>query len=136
MSNTEVRAFFETYRDAFNRLDGDAVADLWHTPSAITDAQGDGSAAQITLWTDDASMRTNHRALSALYRRSGYHNAGFEIVDCVSLGTPMHLPLSPGRSGAWTARCCKPFAPATTCCARRRGRRGCSPSPMKKTSTG
>jgi hypothetical protein len=36
MSHAEVRQFFETYRDNFNRLDADAVADTWHTKSGIT----------------------------------------------------------------------------------------------------
>ena len=45
MTLREVTSFFETYRDAFNRLDGDAVADLWHGASGITDTR-DGVAVQ------------------------------------------------------------------------------------------
>jgi hypothetical protein len=37
MSRREVLAFFRRYRAAFDRLDGDAVAALWHAPRAIAD---------------------------------------------------------------------------------------------------
>ena len=86
MSRTEVQAFFATYRDAFNRLDGDAVADLWHTPSAITNTRSAEATAQLTLWPDDVPMRANHRALCEIYRGNGYQHADFEIVDCIGLG--------------------------------------------------
>jgi hypothetical protein len=86
MSRTEVQAFFEAYRDAFNRLDGDAVAALWHTPSAITNTRSGEASAQLTLWSADAPMRANHRALCDLYRGNGYRDARFEIVDCINLG--------------------------------------------------
>ena len=62
MSLEETQAFFETYRDAFNRLDGHAVADLWHTPSGITDSGGADGAARLTWWPDDAPKRANHVA--------------------------------------------------------------------------
>ena len=86
MSHAEVQAFFETYRAAFNRLDGDAVADLWHTPCAITNSRSGEAAARLTWWSDDAPMRANHRALCSLYRAEGYHHADFALVDCISLG--------------------------------------------------
>lgn len=86
MSNAEVLSFFETYRDAFDRLDGDAVADLWHTPSAITDTRSGGASAQVTGWSEDAQVRENHRALCDIYRAQGYRSASFEIVDNVGLG--------------------------------------------------
>ena len=97
MSRTETQAFFESYRDAFNRLDGNAVADLWHHSSGITDSAGhvspqsDGTAGQarLTWWPDDAAMRANHLALCELYRQNGYASADFVIEDCVPLG-PAH----------------------------------------------
>jgi hypothetical protein len=48
MSRRETLAFFRRYRTAFNRLDGDAVADLWHTPSSIADSAADGTHARVT----------------------------------------------------------------------------------------
>ncbi|MFD2453083.1 Cif family virulence factor [Ideonella paludis] len=37
MSLQEVEQFVQRYQAAFNALDGDAVADLWHSPSGIAD---------------------------------------------------------------------------------------------------
>ena len=97
MSRTETLAFFEAYRDAFNRLDGDAVADLWHNSSGITDSGGEGGAARLTWWSDDAPMRANHRALCDVYRHNGFQRADFELQS--------HLPLGPAHAFAhlhWT----------------------------------
>jgi hypothetical protein len=91
MSRREVLAFFRRYRAAFDRLDGDAVADLWHTPASIADH------ARVTHWADEAPMRDNMRALCALYRDAGYHRAEFELLG--------HLPLGRDQSFAqlrWT----------------------------------
>ena len=85
MSLTETQTFFETYREAFNRLDGDAVADLWHTSSGITDTGADGSA-RLTWWSDDAPMRANHRALCERYRQGGYGRADFDIERHLPMG--------------------------------------------------
>ena len=84
MSRTEVQQFFERYRDAFNRLDGNAVADLWHNASGITDSRE--NLARITWWPDDASMRSNQLALCAAYRDNGYGRADFQLIDCLELG--------------------------------------------------
>lgn len=73
MTFSEVQAFFGRYRDAFDALDGDAVAGLWHVPSGIADAKG------LTWWIAEAPMRANHRALCAVYREAGYDRAEFEI---------------------------------------------------------
>lgn len=86
MSLQEVRVFFEGYRDAFDRLDGDAVAALWHAPSAITDASGDEGRARITLWNDAAPMRDNMVRLCEAYRAAGYARATFAIEQFVALG--------------------------------------------------
>jgi hypothetical protein len=83
MTRTEVEAFFASYRDAFNALDGDAVAALWHVPSGI--AQGDG----LTWWTEGAPMRANHRALCEIYRQADYGRADFRLVHHEPLG-PQH----------------------------------------------
>ena len=89
MSRTETQAFFETYRDAFNRLDGDAVADLWHSSSGITDSGGSNGSAHLTWWNDDAPMRANHRALCDVYRGNDYQRADFELQAQVPMG-PNH----------------------------------------------
>ena len=86
MSLQEATAFFEHYRDCFNRLDGDAVADAWHVPSGIADSLGDGGAARVTAYADDAALRANMRALCDVYRRNGFARAEFGLLDHVALG--------------------------------------------------
>ena len=85
MSLQEATQFFTHYRDAFNRLDGDAVADLWHSSSGIADSSN--GRGRLTWWPDDAPMRANHRALCELYRHNGYDHARFDIVDHLPLGS-------------------------------------------------
>jgi hypothetical protein len=95
MSRTETQSFFDSYRAAFDRLDGDAVADLWHEASGIADSR-DGHG-RLTWWPDDAPKRANHRALCEVYRQAGYANATFEIEQ--------HLPMGPDHAFAllhWT----------------------------------
>ncbi len=84
MSRAEVQAFFARYRDAFNALDGDAVADLWHSPSGIADSR-DGSG-RLTWWPEAAPMRANHRALCDVYRGAGYGRADFTLDHCAPMG--------------------------------------------------
>ncbi len=85
MTLTETQSFFGAYRDAFNRFDGDAVADLWHERSAISSSAA-GGVAQLTWWSEDAPMRDNHRALCEVYRRSGLSRADFTIEQHVPMG--------------------------------------------------
>ncbi len=97
MSRREVLAFFRRYRATFDRLDGDAVAALWHAPSTIADTAPGSAHARVTAWPDEAPMRDNMRALCALYRDNGYHRAEFELAG--------HLPLGRDQSFAqldWT----------------------------------
>jgi hypothetical protein len=107
MSLTETLKFFDSYRDAFNRLDGDAVAKLWHSCSGITDCPvaGDLAAdrsdhvARLTWWPDDEPMRANHRALCELYRQADYGRADFDLEA--------HTPMGPAHAFAhvhWTLR--------------------------------
>jgi len=86
MTQPETQAFFEAYRDAFNRLDGNAVADLWHSASGITDSGGAGGHARLTWWAEDAPMRANHCALCDVYRRADYGRADFRIQQHVPMG--------------------------------------------------
>ena len=86
MSREEKLAFFETYRDAFNRLDGEAVADLWCGASGIADSRGPDGTARLTWWPDDAPMRANHRALCEVYRQADYARADFELQQHHALG--------------------------------------------------
>lgn len=86
MTEREVNEFFCSYRDAFNRLDGDAVADLWHGPSGITDSGGADGSARLTWWPDEKAMRANQRALCDVYRGNHYGRADFRIEHHLPLG--------------------------------------------------
>ena len=68
----EVQAFFDTYRDAFNRLDGCAVSAHYDRPAMIIHAGGNG------VFTDEAALDANNVALCEQYQKSGFLRADFE----------------------------------------------------------
>ena len=76
----EIRAFFDRYREAFDRLDGEAVAHLYAVPSGI--ASDDG----YTHWATFETVRTNMVALCELYRENGYACSTFEPVAFLAQG--------------------------------------------------
>jgi hypothetical protein len=86
MSRAEAHAFFASYRDHFNRLDGDAVANLWNACSGIAHASSSDGHGVCTMWPDDAPMRNNMRALCDAYRKSGYAHAEFQIEKHEAMG--------------------------------------------------
>lgn len=55
----EIRAFFDRYRDAFDRLDGDAIAQLYAVPVGIV------TGGAYRHWPDFESIRGNMAALCA-----------------------------------------------------------------------
>jgi hypothetical protein len=69
---TEITRFFERYRDAFNSLDGEAVAQLYAVPSGIA------QDAKYTHWPEFEPIRNNMVALCSLYRERGYAAAEFQ----------------------------------------------------------
>lgn len=77
----EIRVFFERYRDAFNALDGHAVAELYAEPSGIA------QDAIYTHWNDRASVAENMVALCKLYRDRGFLHAAFEPGQFIDQGT-------------------------------------------------
>jgi hypothetical protein len=89
IGHEEVANFFNRYRAAFDTLDGDAVADLWHVPCAIASSHAADAQADVTWWPEDAPMRDNMRALCDLYRNSGYARATFELRGVTPMG-PHH----------------------------------------------
>ncbi len=76
----DIQAFLDRYRDAFNALDGDAVAALYAEPSGI--AQG----GRYTPWPDRAAVAANMRALCAMYRERGFVRAAFTTRRSLPLG--------------------------------------------------
>ena len=69
---TEIREFFEHYRDAFNRLDGEAVARLYAVPSGIASDTG------YTHWPTFEPIRDNMVTLCQLYKENGYAGASYQ----------------------------------------------------------
>jgi hypothetical protein len=76
----EILAFFEQYRDAFNRLDGDGVAHLYAVPSGIASDTG------YTHWPTFESIVANMVALCRRYQENGYARAEFEPGAFLSQG--------------------------------------------------
>ena len=78
---TDVQAFFDHYRDAFNRLDGRAVSAHYDQPAMIVHAGGNG------VFTDEAALNTNNVALCEQYASSGFVRADFEERAFLPQGT-------------------------------------------------
>jgi hypothetical protein len=76
----EIVAFFESYRAAFDALDGDAVARLYAIPSGIASDTG------YEHWASFEPIRANMIALCALYRENGYVGATFEPRSFIDQG--------------------------------------------------
>jgi ketosteroid isomerase-like protein len=77
----DVVEFFEQYRDAFDRLDGAAIAELYCVPSAIVSDRG------LTTWQSREPIAENMVALCTLYRSNGYKRARFEPHHFISQGS-------------------------------------------------
>ena len=76
----EIRAFFERYREAFNALDGEAVAALYAEPSGIA------QDAVYTHWSNRQAVSENMRALCQLYAGQGFVAAEFEPSRFIEQG--------------------------------------------------
>ncbi len=76
----DIREFFEQYRAAFNRLDGEAVARLFAVPSGIASEKG------YTHWSSHEPVRSNMVALCELYRANGFASAKFEETSFLAQG--------------------------------------------------
>lgn len=68
----EIHQFLESYRDAFNRLDGPAVSAHYDLPAMIVHAGGNG------VFIDAAALDANNRALCDQYAGDGFVRADFE----------------------------------------------------------
>mgnify|MGYP003335784106 FL=1 len=77
---TEIRRFFERYRDAFNSLDGAVVAKLYAIPSGIAQ---DG---RYTHWSELGPIVDNMVALCGMYRERGYEAAEFVVGTFLQQG--------------------------------------------------
>jgi ketosteroid isomerase-like protein len=76
----EIREFFESYRDAFNALNGNGVAEFYAEPSGIAQ---DGV---YTHWPQRQPVVENMTALCKLYRDKGFVRADFEPHQFIEQG--------------------------------------------------
>jgi hypothetical protein len=68
----DICAFFNSYRDAFNRLDARAVSAHYDVPAIIAHAGGCG------VFQDEAALNTNNVAICEHYATGGFLCADFE----------------------------------------------------------
>lgn len=87
----EIRAFFDSYRDAFNRLDGRAVTAHYQVPSMISNSKVEG------LFQDVDALIANNEALCRIYREGGFVAARY--TENVALEQGEHFYLA---DLAWT----------------------------------
>jgi hypothetical protein len=73
----DLRRFFELYRDAFNRLDPEAIARLFSVPSMITSPLGS------VVWNEAGQIHANMVALCERYRSHGFAAAEFAARDLI-----------------------------------------------------
>lgn len=77
---SEIRAVFESYRNAFNALDGNAVAELYAEPSGIA------QDSVYTHWPTREPVAENMVALCQIYKNKGFVNADFEPAQFIEQG--------------------------------------------------
>jgi len=80
---SELHAFFDAYRDAFNQLDSPAVSAFYQVPAMISSQSGPG------LFTDMASLTANNEKLCEIYRNSGFLRT--EYRECASISQNQHF---------------------------------------------
>lgn len=76
----DLQTFLARYRDAFNRLDGEAVADLYAVPSGIASDSG------YTHWPTREPIAANMVALCGQYRDKGFVSAEFAVEMLLQQG--------------------------------------------------
>ncbi len=81
----EIRAFFDSYRDAFNRLDGRAVTAHYQLPSMIS------SHASAGLFQDIDALMANNDALCQIYREGGFVDAHYSENTSLEQGDNFFL---------------------------------------------
>ncbi len=81
----QIKAFFDSYRDAFNRLDARAVSAHYQVPSMISSASGAG------LFGDEDALTHNNEALCKHYAEAGFVRADYAVNLDLAQGDDFHL---------------------------------------------
>lgn len=76
----DIEAFFRAYADAYQDLNGDAVAAHCAAPMAIS------QAGTVTWWAEHAPVQDNMRQLCAVYREAGLDRVDFAIEQATLMG--------------------------------------------------
>ncbi len=76
----DLHAFFDSYRNAFNRLDGRAVSAHYDCPAMIVDSGGN------SVYLDAAALDANNLALCAHYEKDAFVRTDFAERNCLTLG--------------------------------------------------
>lgn len=76
----EAERFMARYAQAFDALDGDAVAALYAQPAGLLDRTG------YTHWPTNEQIAVNMIALCTHYRSNGYLHNAFVLRRCIALG--------------------------------------------------
>ncbi|MCW0235837.1 MAG: hypothetical protein OJJ21_19725 [Ferrovibrio sp.] len=77
--NSELQAFFDSYRAAFDRLDAAAIAAHFAVPGMLIDGAP-------RVWTRPEDILANMVALVALYRDGGYAGASCSLAELLLQG--------------------------------------------------
>jgi ketosteroid isomerase-like protein len=77
----DISEFFESYRDAFNSLDGAAVAELYAEPSGIA------QDSVYTHWESRRPIAKNMIALCKMYKEKGFVRADFQPSQFLEQGS-------------------------------------------------
>jgi hypothetical protein len=80
----EIREFFAGYARAFDELDGDAIARRFSLPSMMSMNTG------VVVWSRSEQVIENMRSLCEQYRRHGFLEAQWEMLDVV-VQPPVHV---------------------------------------------
>lgn len=75
----EIAAFFDSYRDAFDRLDADGIAGHFALPSMLIDGE-------TRVWARRDEIVANMDGLLGLYRNSGYASAAYTVEELLWQG--------------------------------------------------
>ncbi len=75
----DLKAFFDSYREAFDRLDPGAIALHYHVPSMLIDND------HCLIWATEDAVLANMRALTEYYRADGFDHATFEARNVLQL---------------------------------------------------
>jgi len=78
---SEVRAFFETYKDAFDSIDGQRIAALYHIPTVTM--RGDGSIHSLRSVEELARF---FQGVADSYQKDGYAGGRFEDLQVSPIG--------------------------------------------------